>query len=128
MAANKSQGSFYTLFLVGCTFLCAGFCVSGGLSVVLLLVGAAGIVGSLFGMLKIKSEESKTAMRPGPEAMKWIGALLAIAGWAVTLVGANLISSTGGRIVLALIGIGISLFGILGILPNAFNKHAVWKS
>jgi uncharacterized membrane protein YgaE (UPF0421/DUF939 family) len=39
-----------------------------------------------------------------------------------------MISSTGGRIVLALVGIGISLFGILVILPGAFNKNAVWKS
>lgn len=129
MAANKSQGSFYTLFLVGCTFLAAGiFLWSGVLGKLLLIVGLVGIVASLFGMMKIKPEEGKTAMRPGPEGMKWFGAAVALGGWLVTIIGANMISSTGGRIVLALIGIGVSLFGILGILPAAFNKNAVWKS
>jgi hypothetical protein len=129
MAANKSQGSFYSLFLVGCTLLSAGIYLSGGgIGKLLMLVGVVGIVGSFAGMMKIKGEEGKTAVKPGPEATKWIGAAVAIAGWAVTVVGANMISSTGGRIVLALVGIGISLFGILVILPGAFNKNAVWKS
>jgi hypothetical protein len=129
MAANKSQGSFYTLFLIGCTILSAGiFLFGGGLGKLLVLVGIIGIVGSLFGMMKIKSEEGTTAMKPNSEGMKWIGALVAIAGWGVTVVGANVISSTGGRIVLALVGIGVSLFGILVILPATFNKNAVWKS
>jgi hypothetical protein len=129
MAANKSQGSFYTLFLVACTILSAGIFRSGGaMGKLLIIVGIAGILASLFGMMKIKGAEGRTAMKPGPEGMKWIGALIAFAGWGVTIVGANVISSTGGRIVLALVGIAVSLFGILVILPAAFNKNAVWKS
>jgi hypothetical protein len=129
MAANKSQGSFYTLFLAACTVLATGIFRSGGsLGKLLVVVGIVGILGSLFGMMKIKSQEGMTAVKPGPEVMKWIGAAVALAGWGVTIVGANMISSTGGRIVLALVGIGISLFGILVILPGAFNKNAVWKS
>jgi hypothetical protein len=129
MAANRSQGSFYTLFLAACTVLAAGIFLSGGgLGKLLVVVGIVGILGSLFGMMKIKSEEGPTAMKPGPEAMKWVGAVVALAGWGVTVVGANMISSTGGRIVLALIGIAISLFGVVVILPAAFNKNAVWKS
>lgn len=128
MAATRSQGSHYTLFLVACTVLAAGIYVSGGLGMLLVIVGVLGILGSLLGMMKIKAEEGKTAMKPGPEGMKWVGAAIALAGWFVTIIGANVISSTGGRIVLALVGIGVSLFGILGILPAAFNKNAVWKS
>lgn len=129
MAANKSQGSFYTLFLVGTTILFSGVYLFGeGIGKLLVLVGFIAVAGSLAGMMKIKSEEGVTAMKPSSEAMKWIGALVAIAGWAVTVVGANMISSTGGRIVLAIVGIAISLFGILGILPATFNKNAVWKS
>jgi len=44
------------------------------------------------------------------------------------LFGMHMTPSTSGRIVLALVGIGISLFGITVILPAAFNKNAVWKS
>jgi len=128
MAANRSQGSFYTLFLAACTILSAGIYLSGGLGMLLVVIGILGILGSLFAMMKIKSDEGKTAVKPGPEGMKWVGAAIALAGWVVTIIGANVISSTGGRIVLALVGIGVSLFGILGILPAAFNKNAVWKS
>jgi hypothetical protein len=117
------------LFLAACTVLATGIFRSGGsLGKLLVVVGIVGILGSLFGMMKIKSQEGMTAVKPGPEVMKWIGAAVALAGWGVTIVGANMISSTGGRIVLALVGIGISLFGILVILPGAFNKNAVWKS
>ena len=60
MAANKSQGSFYTLFLVAATVLCAGIYYFGsGMGKLLLLVGAVGLLGSLFGMLKIKPEKER---------------------------------------------------------------------
>jgi hypothetical protein len=128
MAANRSQGSYYTLFLVASTVLCAGLFVGGGKGVLLLLIGAVGLLASLFGMLKIKSLEGKTAMKPGPAAMKLIGAFVAGLGWVITLFGMHLTPSVGGRLVLALVGIGVSLFGMIVVLPAAFNKNAVWKS
>jgi len=36
-------------------------------------------------------------------------------------------ASTGGRIIFALLGIGVSLVGVIYILPAAFNKNAFWK-
>ena len=30
--------------------------------------------------------------------------------------------------VVALIGIGVSLFGIIFVLPAAFNRNAIWKT
>jgi hypothetical protein len=128
MAANRSQGSYYTLFLVAATVLCAGIFIGGGKGVLLLLIGAVGLLASLFGMLKIKSFEGKTAMKPGPMGMKLIGAFVAGLGWVITLFGMHLTPSVGGRLVLALVGIGVSLFGIIVVLPAAFNKNAVWKS
>jgi hypothetical protein len=129
MAANKSQGSYYTLFLVGATVLCAGiFEFSSGLGKLLLLVGAVVLVGSLFGMLGVKSQEGKTAMPVSAMSMKLLGAAAAALGWVITLFGMHITPSTGGRIVLALVGIAVSLFGIIVILPAAFNKNAVWKS
>ncbi|HTR48631.1 MAG TPA: hypothetical protein VMM16_14710 [Verrucomicrobiae bacterium] len=129
MAANKSQGSYYTLFLVGCTVLCAGiYEYSTGLGKLLLIVGAAGVVGSLFGTLGIKSLEGKTALKPSAMVMKLVGAAVALLGWVITLFGMHLTPSTGGRIALALVGIAVSLFGVVFVLPAAFNKNAVWKS
>jgi hypothetical protein len=60
--------------------------------------------------------------------MKLVGAFLAAFGWIVTLLGVHFVDSTGGRLAFALIGIAVSLYGILGILPAAFNKNAIWKT
>lgn len=129
MAANRSQGSYYTLFLVGCTVLCAGIYEwSGGMGKLLAVVGAAGILGSLFGMMGIKSLDGKIAMKSSPFAMKMVGAACSLLGWIITLFGMHLTPSVGGRIALALLGIAVSLFGILVVLPAAFNKNAVWKT
>jgi hypothetical protein len=109
--------------------LCAGiYEFSSGFGKLLLLVGAVVLVGSLFGMLSVKSQEGKTAMAASAMSMKLLGAAAAALGWVITLFGMHITPSTGGRIVLALVGIAVSLFGIIVILPAAFNKNAVWKS
>lgn len=128
MAANRSQGSYYTLFLVTATILCAGIYLGGGMGKLLLLVGALGFIASLFGMMKIKSLEGKTAMKPSPDVMKLIGAVVVLLGWGITLFGMHLTPNVGGRIVASLVGIAVSLFGIIVVLPGAFNKNALWKS
>jgi hypothetical protein len=129
MAANRSQGSFYTLFLVAATVLCAGiFDWSSGLGKLLFVIGVIGLIASLFGMLKIKPLEGRTALKPSSMGMKLIGAFVAGFGWFITLFGMHLTASLAGRGILALIGIGVSLFGIVVVLPAAFNKNAVWKT
>lgn len=60
--------------------------------------------------------------------MKLVGVLLAIAGWLLPIIGLTLTQSTGARLFLCIIGISISLFGILGVLNKAHQKHAIWKS
>jgi hypothetical protein len=128
MAANKQQGSYFTLFLAGATVLCAGFAYfNSGTGKALLALGAIGVIGSLLGFMGIKPLEGKTAFIPGADGMKLVGAAVAILGWVFTLVGIHLTTSAGGRIVSALLGIAVSLVGVLYILPAAFNKNAVWK-
>jgi hypothetical protein len=128
MAASKSQGTYFGVFLVGGTLLSGGVAyVAGASGKVLLLIGAAFVVASLAGFLKIKPLEGETPVLPGPEGMKWIGALVALLGWVVTIGGLRLSDTSGGRIAFALIGIGLSLFGIFYVLPAAFNKTAFWK-
>jgi hypothetical protein len=83
---------------------------------------------SLFGFLKIKPLEGKPAMNASPTVMKLIGAFLAAFGWVITLFGMHVTDGTSGRIVLALVGIGVSLVGMIGVLPAAFNKNAIWKA
>ena len=57
-----------------------------------------------------------------------LGAFIACFGWILILFGLHLVTGTGGRIVLALVGIAVSLFGIIFVLPAAFNKNAIWKA
>jgi hypothetical protein len=129
MAANKAQGRNFAVILVGLTLACAGlFTWSGGLGKLLFIVGAVIMVAGFFGARAIKAEEGKVAQRPGGEGVKLAGAAVALLGWLVTLGGLHVTSSTGGRILLALIGIATSLFGIIVILPAALNKNAIWKA
>jgi hypothetical protein len=128
MAASKSQGRYFGVFLVGGTVLCGGIAyAASGTGKLLLLAGAVILLASLAGFLKIKPLEGETALQPSPETMKWIGAAAAMLGWVVTIGGLHFVDGNGGRIALALLGIGVTLFGILYVLPAAFNKTAFWK-
>jgi hypothetical protein len=59
--------------------------------------------------------------------MKFVGVLLAIAGWLIPVIALNYTQSMGARFFLAFVGIGISLVGILGVLNAAHQKTAIWK-
>jgi len=129
MAANTGQGRGFAVFLVGMTVACAGiFDISSGLGKLLLVVGVVIVLASLLTFLKLKPLEGKPAQKASPLAMKLIGAFVAALGWVLTLFGMHLTDSVGGRIVFALLGIAVSLFGIIYILPAAFNKNAIWKA
>ncbi len=60
--------------------------------------------------------------------MKALGVVLALLGWLVAVGGILITQSNGARLAIAVIGIGIALFGILGVLNPAYQKHALWKS
>jgi hypothetical protein len=128
MAANKPQGSYFGVFLTGAALLSAGIGWFGSAFGKLLLVaGIVVLLVSMGGFLKIKPLEGDTPLTESPGAMKLVGALVALAGWVVTIGGMHVVDGNGGRIVVALIGIGLSLFGMLVVLPAAFNKNAFWK-
>lgn len=129
MAANKSQGQSFGLFLTGLTVTCAGLAVMpGGVGVGLLIAGLVLLAASFAMFLKIKPLEGNVALGAQPAVMKLVGAGLSAGGWFVALLGLHLTSSVGGRMIVAIIGIAISLFGVLFILPTACNKNAIWKA
>ena len=128
MAATTSQGKHLTGFLVGLTALCAGgMGFSSGTGKLAALVGAVLLVASLFGLLRIKKDEGKIAAKPAPLGGLAVGAVLAIGGWLLIVVGLQYVTGVGARMVLAVVGIGVSLAGVIGVLPAAFNKNAAWK-
>ncbi len=129
MAATTGQGRGFTTFLVGLTLACVGIAYySAGFGKLVLVVGVIIFAVSLFGFLKIKPLEGKPAMKASPTSMKLVGAALAALGWGITLFGMHVTDGTTGRIVLALVGIGVSLSGMIFVLPAAFNKNAIWKA
>lgn len=60
--------------------------------------------------------------------MKLIGILLVIVGWLIPVIALAETQSNTVRLVLSLIGIAITLVGILGVLNKAHLKHAIWKA
>jgi uncharacterized membrane protein len=60
--------------------------------------------------------------------MRIVGVLVVLAGWLLPVLGLGITHSTAARFVLVIVGIGISLIGILGVLNKAHVKDAVWKA
>lgn len=60
--------------------------------------------------------------------MRIVGILLALAGWLIPVVGLTVTQSLTARFFLVVLGIGISLTGILGVLSKAHLKNAIWKA
>jgi heme A synthase len=129
MAATKSQGRSFSLFMVGVTLTAAGIAAfSSGIGK-LALVGGLVVLATAFGIfLKIKPDEGEVPDKGQPVLMRGVGVLAAFLGWAIVLFGLNLSSSVSGRMVTTLIGIAVSLAGAIVLLPAAANKNAIWKA
>jgi len=56
-----------------------------------------------------------------------VGVLLAFLGFVISVLSLAVTSSVTGRLVLVLLGMAVSLLGILGILNKAYLKNAIWK-
>jgi hypothetical protein len=129
MAATSGQGRSFGTFIVGLTVACVGIAYfSSGIGKFTLAVGAVIFGLSLIQFLKLKPLEGQPAQIGGAGGMKALGAFIACFGWFLILGGLHVVTGTGGRIGLALVGIAVSLFGILFVLPAAFNKNAIWKA
>ncbi|MBZ5669301.1 MAG: hypothetical protein LAO04_06200 [Acidobacteriia bacterium] len=59
--------------------------------------------------------------------MKILGLALIIVGWLIPVLALAFTSSNSARLILSLVGIGVTLVGILGVLNKAHLKHAIWK-
>src|SRR5258708_24458809 len=129
MEASTGQGRSFAMFLVGLTVACVGIAyLSAGSGKLAVVVGVVILLVSLFGFLKIKPLEGKPAQNTTSTTMKLVGAFVAAFGWLLTLFGLHVSQSVGGRIVLSLVGVAVTLFGIVYILPAALNKNASWKT
>jgi hypothetical protein len=56
-----------------------------------------------------------------------IGILVTLLGFLISLFSLTLSSSVGGRFALVVVGLCVSLFGIIGLLNKQYIKNAIWK-
>lgn len=59
--------------------------------------------------------------------MLWIGLLTTFAGFVISLMSLALTAGVNGRMTLVLLGIAVSVFGIVAMINPVFVKNAVWK-
>jgi hypothetical protein len=129
MAATTSQGKTFSLFIVAITLAAAGLAyVSTSMGKAALVIGVIGLGISLASFLKIKPAEGKTASSSDPTVLRLAGIACALGGWLIVLFGVHLSSAVGGRFATTLIGLAVSLVGVVGLLPAAARKNAIWKA
>jgi hypothetical protein len=129
MAATKSQGKTFTLFMVGVTVTAAGIAfVASATGKLALIVGLVLLIFSGVSFFKIKPEEGKLPPLSQPLGLRLAGLAAAILGWLVVLFGLYALPSVGGRLATTIVGIAITLVGVLGLLPAAGRKSALWKA
>ncbi len=56
-----------------------------------------------------------------------IGLLVAVVGFLISVFSLSLTAGITGRLILVLLGIAVSLFGIIGILNRHYVKNANWR-
>jgi hypothetical protein len=59
--------------------------------------------------------------------MIYAGLLVTLLGFVLSVLSVAIASSLGARLVIVLIGLSTSLFGIMGVLNSAFLKNAIWR-
>jgi hypothetical protein len=56
-----------------------------------------------------------------------VGIIVTVLGFAISVASLGVASAVSGRLIMVLIGIAVSLVGIIGVLNPAFMKDAIWK-
>ena len=59
--------------------------------------------------------------------MAFIGLGIVLLGFLLAAGSVGITGSTTARLGVVLVGIAVSLFGIIGVLNPAYMKHAIWK-
>jgi hypothetical protein len=56
-----------------------------------------------------------------------VGLLLTFLGFVISLLSLAATSSVGGRLAMVLLGLAVSVYGILGVVNKVYLKNAMWK-
>ncbi len=56
-----------------------------------------------------------------------VGIVVTVCGFLISLMSLGMASSLGGRLAVVLVGLAVSLFGILGLINRTYLKNPIWK-
>ena len=59
--------------------------------------------------------------------MAFIGLLVTLLGFVLAFISLGMTQSVGARMGMILVGLAVSLFGILGLINPAYQKNAIWR-
>jgi uncharacterized membrane protein YccC len=59
--------------------------------------------------------------------MIFAGLLITLLGFVISVLSLTLTDNTGARTTIVLLGIALSLFGIIGVLNRHYMKNAIWR-
>ncbi len=55
------------------------------------------------------------------------GIVITVLGFVLSVLSLGMTSSVGGRMAMVLIGLTLSLVGVLGVINRAFLKNPIWR-
>jgi hypothetical protein len=58
--------------------------------------------------------------------MIFVGILITLSGFVISVLSLAL-NSNAARLAVVVLGLAVSLFGIMGVLNRAYLKNAIWK-
>ena len=58
--------------------------------------------------------------------MIFVGILITLSGFVISVLSLSL-NSNAARLAVVVLGLAVSLFGIMGVLNRAYLKNAIWK-
>ena len=59
--------------------------------------------------------------------MTFVGLAVTFLGFVIAFISLGVTDSTGGRMGMVLVGIVVSLVGIMGVITPAYQKTWIWK-
>jgi hypothetical protein len=59
--------------------------------------------------------------------MVLVGLILTVLGFVISFLSLGMASTIGARMTMVLVGIAVSLVGIIGVINQAYLKNAIWK-
>jgi len=59
--------------------------------------------------------------------MAFAGLIVTLLGFVIAVLSLGITQSVGARMGIVLVGIAVSLFGIIGLLNPAYLKNVIWR-